>query len=180
MFLIGEQRLAFWAKVDRRGVDECWPYLGGRDQDGYGLHYVRSACGCTTGRGRGKRECLDKRRHGRSIRAHRLAWEIRNGEMPSRLVGRHVVCDNPPCCNPSHIAPGTPKENSEDCIRHGRRPRGERHGRAKATADRIRLIRAEYRRGVVGLGYISLGRKHGLSPRQLKRIVERKQWGDAE
>lgn len=94
----------FWAKVDRRGPDECWPWNGHRQtRRGYGRVFWY---------GNGRRF---------SGAAHRLSWEIANGrDWPVGLVARHS-CDNPPCVNPAHITPGTVAENNRDIVERGRR-----------------------------------------------------------
>lgn len=45
--------------------------------------------------------------------AHRASWMIHNGEIPEGMVVRHM-CHNFPCCNPSHLAIGTPADNGRD------------------------------------------------------------------
>lgn len=87
----------FWSHVDKRGPDECWPWLGG-NTDGYG--YIR--------RGPDK------------LRVTRLSWEIANGRaFPEGLVACHS-CDNPPCVNPNHIWAGTYSDNMRDMVAKGR------------------------------------------------------------
>lgn len=75
--------LRFWSKVDRRGDDECWPWLGGITGQGYG------------------RFCLSHTKH---MPAHRFAYEATNGPVPSDLVMDHL-CRNRSCCNPRHLEP---------------------------------------------------------------------------
>ena len=89
----------FWAKVDRRGPDECWPWLGAvACKEKYGRFYVG----------------------GKMVPAHRKAWELANGmTMPKACYACHR-CDNPGCVNPSHIWPGTPSQNMADAYRKGR------------------------------------------------------------
>ena len=87
----------FWNKVDRRGPDDCWPWLKGKDRKGYGQ---------TT---------IAYQHH----RAHRLAWELANGPIPAGLCVLHR-CDNPPCCNPGHLWLGTQRDNAHDAIAKGR------------------------------------------------------------
>jgi len=91
----------FWSKVDMRGPDECWPWLGASVKS-YGRFYLN--------------------REMTSVPAHVLAWELENAaEFPIGLESRHT-CDNPICVNPRHIVPGTHSENVRDCVERGRHP----------------------------------------------------------
>jgi hypothetical protein len=97
---IGER---FWSKVNRSGgPDVCWPWLGRPNTWGYGTFVIRL---------------------GVRILAHRMAYELTYGKIPDGLFGTHE-CDNPICCNPKHITPGTSKKNSYDILLHtGKWPR---------------------------------------------------------
>lgn len=77
---------------------------------------------------------------GEPIGAHRAAFEIKNGEIPSGLFVCHR-CDRRECVNPDHLFLGTPGDNMEDRDRKGRQARGEQNGRAKATEGTVRLIK---------------------------------------
>jgi hypothetical protein len=97
----------FWAKVDKRGPDECWEWTGARQPQGYGTIGVY----------------LGYRSYGYA-RSNRVAWELMRGPVPD---GLHVLhsCDNPPCVNPNHLFLGTALDNIHDCIDKGRfNPRG--------------------------------------------------------
>lgn len=86
------------------GPKACWPWLGARDRDGYGI--VRG-----------------------QVRAHRLAWEWAHNAKAEGLVIRHT-CDNPACCNPRHLVSGSHADNVADQVARGRTARGSRNGRS--------------------------------------------------
>jgi len=108
---------AFWAKVDKGGAGGCWLYTGFRKWDGYGW--------------------LNRHRDGKDhyMTAHRYSWILAHGPVPN---GLHVLhrCDNPPCCNPSHLFLGTHQENMADRVAKGRAK-----GAKKLFPDRVRPIR---------------------------------------
>lgn len=92
----------FWEKVDKRGKDECWPWVGGLDARGYGSLGRRD--GATTGK------------------AHRISYELNVGAIPAGLCVLHR-CDNPPCVNPNHLFVGTNGDNTTDKTLKGRAAR---------------------------------------------------------
>lgn len=104
----------FWAKVGKRGEEECWPWLGAIDTQGYG-------------------------RAGKRDRAHRIAFLIFHQHIPPGMVVRHR-CDNPPCCNPSHLELGSKSDNARDAVERDRHytpftaAERERHGFAAGGA----------------------------------------------
>jgi hypothetical protein len=81
----------FWGKVDTAG--DCWNWMADRHKRGYGLFHV--------GRFGGKR---------RVSVAHRVAWEMLVGPIPSGLVLDHL-CRNTSCVNPDHLEPVSQREN---------------------------------------------------------------------
>lgn len=96
----------FWALVDRRGADECWPWKAALDSKGYGR--------------------LKKTMPDGSILygAHASAVFYATGVRTSKKDDTSAIhsCDNPKCCNPAHLSVGTHQENMIDMHRKGRHP----------------------------------------------------------
>ena len=147
----------FWSKVDMRGQNECWPFMGTRDEHGYG----RFGVGGT----------------GAQSLAHRYAYIILVGIPDKGLCVLHR-CDNPPCCNPSHLFPGTRKDNIFDMIEKGRQRHfaccGEFHGCSKLTQIMVDDIR---NRAIIGdIDYVKEAERCGVSPSAIRKVVLHETW----
>lgn len=117
----------FWSKVLRGDPKECWPWIGGNGRNGrpskkdganYGLYNW------------GPKNYI----------ASRFAWMATYGEPGDGLFVLHK-CDNPPCCNPTHLFLGTPLENAQDMVKKGRGAKGEYAKAHRAVAKVIRRIK---------------------------------------
>jgi hypothetical protein len=117
----------FWRQVDRSaGAHACWPWLGRKNPAGYGVFYYKY---------QGKN---------RNTSAPRMAYELTYGLLLPGFEACHNCPhgDNPRCCNPGHLFPGTQSMNNLDAYDKGRAPRGEQHSFAKLTAHEVRAIRS--------------------------------------
>jgi hypothetical protein len=88
----------FWSRVDKRGENECWNWLGG-----------------TNGRDYGEIWTVQNKHY----RVHRFSYVLHYGIEPGKLLVCHE-CDNPLCVNPKHLFLGTHLDNVKDCVSKGR------------------------------------------------------------
>ncbi len=116
----------FWAKVDRKGPDECWPWIGTLCNYGYGQFNVNKT----------------------KKRAHRFSLEIHKGAHPAGKPMALHLCDFPGCCNPAHLRWGTNVENVADALKNGRI-----HNRI--TPETVSKIKADIRAGVLTFAAIA-------------------------
>ena len=89
--------LYFWKYANRKGDEECWPWDGVVDHNGYGRVVFMTSV----------------------YKAHRVSYEMANGPIPDGLLVRHK-CDNPNCVNPNHLEVGTHADNMADAVKRGR------------------------------------------------------------
>lgn len=143
----------FWNFVDRGDPNQCWPWTG--------WFFARNPYGGFT-------------YGGKTYRAHRLAYTLTNGPVPSDKVVLHT-CDNPACCNPAHLVVGTYRENTQDMLHKKRHitPCGERHPHAKLTDDDVRRIRELAGNG---LTHRAIADMFGVAQAQIWRVVRGKSW----
>lgn len=107
---------SLWDHVPQLGPSECWPAALRPQKSGHVMMMVR----------------------GEKFYAHRLVCEATHGLLADGECATHS-CDNPPCCNPDHVRPGTPTSNSQEAHDRGRRiavnyATGDRHGRSRKAA----------------------------------------------
>lgn len=152
-----EIKARFWSNVDKRGTDECWPWMAGRFLEGYGQFRVWK----------------------KHIKAHRFSYEITIGPIGKGLLACHT-CDNPPCCNPKHIFVGTHADNARDMTAKGRgykgpRPSfpGELNPAAKLTFEKVEEIRRLHQHG---MSQKRLAQQFLMSQSQVGNIIRGSSW----
>lgn len=107
------QAKGVFAKIDMsRGGLHCWPWKGGLNAKGRPYYTV----------------------NGKKHLAYRLVYELVKGE--GTLEGKMAChsCDNPICCNPAHITPGTQQSNMDEMKDR------QRHGLPHHTIRAIRTL----------------------------------------
>lgn len=84
---------------------DCWLWDAGKYASGYGMVFLR-------------------RENGKQVNsyAHRVAYVLAKGPIPSGMVVRHR-CDTPACVNPEHLQLGTQGDNNRDTASRRRCPK---------------------------------------------------------
>ena len=107
--------------------------------------------------------------------AHRVAFELANGEIPGKFIVCHT-CDNPSCCNPSHLMLGTPKSNTADMLIKNRQKkadcasRGANNVNSKLLEKDVKYIRES------NLNVNLLAEMFKVSKTNIRHILKRRTW----
>lgn len=129
----------------------CWEWQGRRNGKGYGCIAITNDDGFAT------------------WLTHRVAFALHYGVDPAELLVLHR-CDNPPCCNPSHLFLGTNADNSADKFAKGRQRflRGEQHPSTVLSDEQVTEVRA---RAAAGATHRSIAESFGVSRSHVTRLV---------
>ena len=143
----------FWSKVDIKGPDDCWLWLGSKLKQGYGRFRIKDHL----------------------VLAHRVAFELSCIKIPARMCVLHK-CDTPSCVNPNHLFLGTQADNVHDCIQKGRFTRavGEKYKRSSLTEEDILKIRSL--REEITISCRELAELYSVSKTAIEKIVTRQSW----
>lgn len=136
----------FWSKVDRGGVDDCWPWLGsiqknGPKQTGYGQ--IRFG--------------------GKQRLAHQVALELDGRPRPQDGLFALHSCNNSLCVNPKHLRWGTRWDNTVDGFKAGTIQRAftdEEAAEVRADPRLQREIAAEHGVSQVCVSKLKTGRSY--------------------
>lgn len=111
----GSLEARFWRYVDKRGPDECWPWLAAREVwDGGGSYETPI----------------------------RLAWKVQQGPIPD---GHTVIsrCRPAICVNAAHLSTGPNGAHQTLAGELGKAIKGEQASWAKLTEEKVVQIRRE-------------------------------------
>lgn len=140
----------FWSKVKR--TKDCWLWQASFDRKGYGQFGVG-----------------DVENGVRKERAHRMAWILTRGKIPSGFSLLHQ-CDTPACVNPKHLRLGTQQENQAEMKERNRSARGTRNGQSKLTEAQVKAIRKSKD------SYSALARRFNVHWQTVARAARRETW----
>lgn len=130
----------FWTCVDRsNGPEACWPWMG-YEEDGYGKYYWA----------------------GRMVGSHELAVTFTTGETRAKDLDTCHSCNNPICCNPSHLRFDTRVSNVADMLA----ARRDRPGRL--TDEQVTVMRTRYTNGA---RQADLASRYGVTTSMVSQIV---------
>jgi hypothetical protein len=108
----------------------------------------------------------------RRVARHTLVLETFHGERPPGAVARHLDGD-PGNDSAANLAWGSPKENAEDTIAHGRTTKGTRNARAKMSEEVAREILVRRQNGESGR---SLAHEFGVTEAAVCDLHKGRTW----
>ena len=154
-----------WNKVEKKGENDCWNWLGYKNVQGYGRVQINDY----------------------SYYAHRVIFNLTNPGVIQLNAPKSAdecgfllhTCDNPSCCNPKHLWVGTHKDNMVDKSRKGRCPdfNGDKGPRAKLTMAQAREARKLKKNG---MNTRDLAKQFGLSLPSMKTLLRGDSYKETE
>lgn len=131
-------------------TDGCWGWNGATNEFGYGF----------------------LRHKKQTLRAHRVSWQLENGEIPDGLGVLHR-CDNPACSRPDHLFLGSNDDNIADKVRKNRHAKGVAFPIAKLNQQSATTIRSMY---ATGIFQRVIAKKFGVCQQTVSSIIAGKTW----
>lgn len=106
---------------------------------------------------------------------HRIAWELASGQLvPPGMKVCHR-CDNPACCEPTHLFIGTHADNMQDMAQKGRS--GSRTGGVRTlTATDVREMRDNYIPRDAEWGATAIAARYGVDKAHVSKILRGIKW----
>lgn len=140
------QLKSFWDKVGIKGLDDCWEWTAARSLRGRPIYSPRLC-----------------KSLGISYLSYRVAWELTRGPIPEGLSVLHR-CDNPLCCNPTHLFLGNQLSNTLDMLKKGR------SGKAKLEERQVREIKVDERPRRI------IAKEYGVTLNTVQKIKSGHSW----
>lgn len=132
-------------------LNDCWNWKGSTNRDGYSQFKI----------------------DGKLYYVHRVSFELFIGPIPEGQLVCHK-CDNPGCCNPSHLFLGTPQDNMDDKVKKNRQSHSHDGGIHKLTEQNIYQIREMIEQGYTQQEIANI---FGVSQTNVFYIKSGKNWG---
>lgn len=146
----GPMVLRFPQNFTKGKNDDCWPWTGWFNSNGYGQ--IKDG--------------------NKALLAHRVSYALHVGDIPPGMCVIHR-CDNPACVNPNHLRLGSKVENNLDKVVRDRCSKGEETKNNKVLSHQITEIR---NRRAAGETLASIGKSFGLGTSQVWRISRNESW----
>lgn len=132
----------------------CWEWSGYINKGGYGFTRFGG-------------------RNGKGLLAHRISWELHNGEIPS---GMHVChsCDNRKCVNPEHLFIGTNQDNINDRVAKGRSSKWIKSAPREKTPNaklKDSDIKSMVEKRLNGGKVVEIAREFGVCKEHASRVI---------
>lgn len=150
-----------WSKVEKKGPNECWPWNGYKNEDGYGRTWIND----------------------KGYYAHRVIFNLAFPNVIQLSAPQDTdetgfllhKCDNPSCCNPSHLFVGTHADNMADKVKKGRAAdfSGDKGPRCKLTMEQANEIRQRRKNGISAK---QLAVESGISLSSIKTLLAGKSY----
>lgn len=145
-----------WSKVEKRGEDECWNWIGYKNAGGYGRVQINEW----------------------QYYAHRVIFNLVNPGVIDLKAPKQTdekgfllhTCDNPSCCNPKHLWVGTHRDNMEDKVKKNRQKKfpSDTGPRCRLTMQQAREVRQLRKEGISAR---ELAKRYGLSLPSIKTLL---------
>ena len=155
LFVTKDVSVKYYARVDSsKGPDECWRWRGWCNAKGYGVFQVE----------------------GLKFYAHRVAYALEFGEIPTSAVIMHM-CNNTNCCNPAHHKVGTLHENNRHKVESGRANVKKKNKHVMLKPEEVAVIKLRVK---LQHSKSSIRSSYGCSIQTIYDIINGKTWRNIE
>lgn len=150
MELSEKEKQRFWSRLKKD--EECWNWSRSTN-NGYGWF------------------CIRHKGFSKNYYAHRLSWELTNGEIEDGQCVLHR-CDNKLCANPDHLFLGSVDDNMKDKVLKRRQLKGSEIATSKLTEQQVREIKTIRSKTTVEV----LSQAYNVSKATIINICQGRSW----